>query len=352
MNANNKSSRDEPIKYPKIITVKNSDIRMNIELDIPKFLDLIKIFKNDVVFRDEERFFLVKEGCCFNSRHFGFLNFEELVKAAKLGFHHKDNYDYATELEIDNFKEFSSIFNKTKSYFEYDSYRSYRNEDKFNNNVVNHCQEYIKASKLGFQKKTEYDDAMELGFENYKNYISFKESGFDELKVFIKASKLGFQKKTEYDDAMELGFKIFTEYQEFLESGYKSKKEFEFSKKIPHIIRSINKKLKEIVNDADTAFKSNRFEEFIRLKFLSIERMVDLKYLEVFKQERLETEDVKVDETIRQIELKLENELTDHEELKYWRRIRNKIVHEHLKIDKDKAEKGKEFFDELYNNLS
>ncbi len=113
----------------------------------------------------------------------------------------------------------------------------------------------------------------------------------------------------------------------------------------------MNKKIIKIVKDADNAFKSNQFEEFIRLKFLSIEKIADITHLKVFKQEKREGEDLKVDNIINEIERELNLELTDHEELKYWRRIRNKIIHEHLKIEKDKAEKGEEFFDELYNNL-
>jgi len=50
----------------------------------------------------------------------------------------------------------------------------------------------------------------------------------------------------------------------------------------------MNKKLNEIVKDADKAFNSNRFEEFIRLKFLSIEKMADITHIKVFKQERWE----------------------------------------------------------------
>ncbi len=348
MNTNNKSSRDEPTEYPKIITVKNSDKKMEFELDITDFLELIKISKIDVVFRDEDNFFLVKEGCCFYARHFGFFGLEELVKAAKLGFRQKDDYNYAIELGITNFKDFSSICNKAISYFDYQFYHG----DAFNRDVVGHCKEYIKASKLGFQNKSEYDETLKLGFDSYESYTSFKKSGFDEAEEYFKAKKLGFNNESAYEESISLGFNTFTEYQEFLESGCKNKKEFDFSKKIPQIIKNMNKKLKEIVNDADSAFKTNRFEEFIRLKFLSIERMADIKHLELFKQERLEGEDVKVDEIINQIESKLEKEFTDHEELKYWRRIRNKIIHEHLKLDKERAEKGKEFFDELYNNLS
>lgn len=355
MNTNNKSSRDEPTEYPKIITVKNSDKKMEFELDITDFLELIKISKIDAVFRDCNNIFLVKEGCCFYVTHFGFFGFEELVKAANLGFHKKNDYNYAVELGIDNFKDFSSIYNGAKSYFNY----HHSDDEAFRLDVVGHLKEYMKTSILGFPTKKIYKKALEQGFDNYDEYYSFEESGFYYAEEYFKAKKLGFNDRSVYQDALSEGFNNYEDYNLFKESGFhyaeeyfKAKKELEFSKKIPQIIKNMNKKLKEIVNDADSAFKTNRFEEFIRLKFLSIERMADIKYLELFKQERLEGEDVKVDEIINQIESKLEKELTDHEELKYWRRIRNKIIHAHLKLDKDRAEKGKEFFDELYNNLS
>jgi len=54
---------------------------------------------------------------------------------------------------------------------------------------------------------------------------------------------------------------------------------------------------------------------------------------------------------IEDIEKSIEISLVDINELKYWRRIRNKVIHENFKINKDKAEKGKEFFDELYNKF-
>ena len=443
-----KSDTNEQLKYPKIIKVKKSDIKNDIEMDVSEFLDLINNDKIDGVFRDKDKFFIVKEGCRFNTNHFGFFNFEEYfdvidnyedyslfiksefyynydgyssflkseldvnlnnieeldktilefaklsffknglslndyeykeyrqqdmnfgdidgeilpkvtrekikelrqkyivknykeyLKAKKLGFQKKFEYDDAMKLGIDDYKDYSSYktfySNKEKIYY---------NEKYYKN--------YLKAKKLGFQnkKENEYEEAIELGIDNYEDYRSFKKSGFYEFEDYLKANKLGFESSEDYEYAMDLGFKIYAEYKEFQESGCESKEEFEFFKKMPQIIENMNKKLIEIVKDADKEFKSNRFEEFIVLKFLSIEKIADITHLKVFKWERVEDEDLKVDEIIDRIGKKLGVKFTDSEELKYWRRIRNKIVHEHLKIERDKAEKGKEFFDELYNNL-
>jgi len=452
-----KSDTNEQIEYPKIIKVKKSDIKNDIEMDVSEFLDLINNDKFDVVFRDKYRFFVVKEGCRFSTNHFGFFNFEEYFKAIdnsedyslfiKSEFYY--NYDgYSSflksepDVNLNNIEELDktilelaklSFFKNGLSLNDYE-YNEYRQQDinfgdiddeilpkvereklmelrqKY---IVKNYKEYLKAKKLGFKKKFEYDDAMKLGIENYKDYSSYKAfySNKDKIyyddkyyKKYLKAKKLGFQnkKENEYDEAielgidnyedyssfkafysnkekiyyeedykeylkakklgfessndylyaiMDLGFNNYAGYKEFQESGCESKEEFEFFKKMPQIIENMNKKLNEIEKDADNAFKSNRFEEFIRLKFLSAEKMADITHLKVFKWERGETEDLKVDEIIDRIEKKLEVKFTDYEELKYWRRIRNKIIHEHLKIERDKAEKSKEFFDELYNNL-
>jgi len=61
---------------------------------------------------------------------------------------------------------------------------------------------------------------------------------------------------------------------------------------------------------------------------------------------------LKVDDIINKIESQLDENLVDHEELKYWRCIRNDIIHKHTKIEKDNVEKGKEFFEEFFKNLN
>ena len=443
-----KSDTNEQIEYPKIIRVKKSDIKNDIEMDVSEFLDLTNNDKIDGVFRDEYRFFIVKEGCRLSTNHFGFFNFEEYfevidnsedysffiesefyynyddyssfiksernikedkiilesaklfffknglslrdyeyqkyiqgsmnfgdidnvnfmkldwenlmklrqkyivknykeyLKAKKLGFHKKGEYDDAMKLGIANYEDYSSY-----RAFYYNDEKRYYNDEKMYYFNEKYYKKYLKAKKLGFQNENEYDEAIELGIDNYEDYSSFKKSGFYKFEEYLNAKKLGFQDENKYYEAMDLGFNNYAEYKEFQESGCKSKEEFEFFKKIPQIIKNTNKKINKIVKDADNAFKSNQFEEFIRLKFLSVEKIADLTHLKVFKREKREGEDLKVDSIINGIERELNLELTDHEELKYWRRIRNKIIHDNLKIEKDKAEKGKEFFDELFNNL-
>ncbi|GAH42348.1 unnamed protein product, partial [marine sediment metagenome] len=217
-------------------------------------------------------------------------NYKEYLKANKLGFQEKFEYDDAMKLGIDNYKDYSSY----KAF--------YSNKEKIYYNEK-YYKKYLKAKKLGFQNKNEneYDEAIKLGIDNYEDYSSFKKSGFYEdggfyeFEEYLKANKLGFENVEDYYYAMDLGFNNYAEYKEFQESGCESKEEFEFFKKMPQIIENMKKKLNEIVKDADNAFKSNRFEEFIRLNLLSIEKMADITHLKVFKREKWEDEDLKVD---------------------------------------------------------
>lgn len=163
----------------------------------------------------------------------------------------------------------------------------------------------------------------------------------------------GFQSKVEFDKARKLRFEDYNEYEEFLKSGCNSKEEFEFFKKeLPHFIKRNEKVIKQTEKDAKNAFGSKRYEEYIRLSFLSIEKLSEALYLSLFRREFKHEDDKKVDDLISEIGQKLDRELVDEEEIKYWRRIRNKVVHQNLKIPLDKAEKGKEFFDEIFGIMS
>ena len=143
------------------------------------------------------------------------------------------------------------------------------------------------------------------------------------------------------------------EYQEYLKSGCTTKEDFEFFKKeLPSLIENSEKTLKQSLKDANKAFDSGGYEEFIRLYFLAIEKLTNAFYLKIFKKDLKSVNDKIIDDMIEEIGNKINLRLVDINELKYWRRIRNKVIHDNLKIDKDKAEKGKEFFDEFYKKLN
>jgi len=104
-------------------------------------------------------------------------------------------------------------------------------------------------------------------------------------------------------------------------------------------------KLKVIGQDAKDHYKNKRYGEFIRLKYLSIEILAKAVYFKLFNKEICKENDLNLSEIIEAIEQKLGVNFVIVEELNEWRIIRNKIVHEHLKIDEKQAVKANVFFD-------
>lgn len=62
-------------------------------------------------------------------------------------------------------------------------------------------------------------------------------------------------------------------------------------------------------------------------------------------------DDFKLDETLKRIETMTGIKILDYEEFKFWRQLRNEIVHEHKKVSRDTLEKAKNFFSSLYDSL-
>ena len=221
-----------------------------------------------------------------------------------------------------------------------------------NTGDLNSYQEFLIYKEGGFENKREYFDAKKLNISTRHEYLEFNESGFQYYNGYLNAKSHGFNNKNEFEEAKKLGFENFNEYERFLKSGCKSKEEFEFFKnQLPNLIKNNQKIIKQTENDAEKAFNSKNFEEFIRLRFLSIEKLSEALYLSLFRKEFKHEDDKKVDDLINEIGTELNKKLVDHDELKYWRRIRNKVVHQNLKVSIDKAEKGKEFFDEVFDKL-
>jgi len=316
--------------------------------------------------------FLVKEGFCFYTDCYdlkdyeeffnvqqsfeesGFTSYLDLVKAKKIGTDDVELFSEFCESDFHN-NEYKSSTEKweIKSYIE-------------NNSRL--FKKFIEAKKRGFNNKLEYNLANILNID-YEQFDKFQMSkywrgisvyelkpAYEEFKKAMEEEKraqdLGFETLEHYKDAMRLGFKDENIYSEFLQSKCKTREEFEFFKNLPHILEIKIKKIDEIVNDANSAYNSERFEEYIRLKFLSIEIITEALYFKTFRKEVENKEKLKVDDIINKIESQLNENLVDHEELKYWRRIRNNIIHKHAKIEKDNVEKGKEFFEALFKNLN
>lgn len=286
-------------------------------------------------------FYIVKEGFCFYTDSYILSNFENFYKATlefeNLGFNNYNDCASALKFGINDKREFE-IFSQS-GFFNVNDPKSY--------------QEFLAYKKGNFENKNEYLEAKKLQITTRQDYIDFIESGFQNFNAFINAKSHGFTNRNEFDVAQRLGYQEYSQYQEFIDSGCETREDFEFFKeKFPKIVKKLENTICQTTKDADNAFKSRRFEEFIRLKFLSIEKLTEVLFLKLFKKELKYENDMKVDDYISEIEKKVNETIGEPEEIKYWRRIRNKVIHENLKIKLDKAEKGKEFFDEIYGKLN
>ena len=186
---------------------------------------------------------------------------------------------------------------------------------------------YVYATQKGFPSKNSFEHAMKLGIPSGEEYQEFKKVGvsYDDYKLMVAG---GFTDKTEYGAAKQLGIETQKAYLEYITKRYD-----------PYL-----EKIKEIKKDFEDSFTSKRFEEFIRLGYLLAEKMGELVYYKLFDKQPENKEDVNLSEILASIENKIGKNLNIIDDLHSWRKIRNDIVHEHLKIDQDTANRGGEFF--------
>ncbi len=116
-------------------------------------------------------------------------------------------------------------------------------------------------------------------------------------------------------------------------------------------INIYNEKLNEIIKDSIKAYKSGRFNEFIRLKYLLVEKVAEILFLKKFGEKVKQEQNLRLFRMLSKLKEKINGNIINLEEFDKWRKLRNKIVHEHFKIDKIKASAGKVFFDNLSNKL-
>ncbi len=107
-------------------------------------------------------------------------------------------------------------------------------------------------------------------------------------------------------------------------------------------------KVYEINRDARKAFNDGRFSDYVMLRYKGIEVFYRSFYQEIFYKQTQDDNQPNLTEIIKEIEKKLKIHSGNLKKLNEWRLIRNKIVHEHLKIDRKKAESAKQFFNQLY----
>jgi len=159
-----------------------------------------------------------------------------------------------------------------------------------------------KSGQHGFNNSETYYDFLKSGYTTKKDY--------EEFKLKEKISKdLGYESIKDYEKSQELGFNDANIYYDFLKSGCKTKQEYEFFKKLPNLFNKIDDKINEIIKDANDAYNSQRYEEFIRLKFLTIEKISEKLNLLLFKKELEIDNELKIDDIISLFEEKLNEQL-------------------------------------------
>ena len=193
---------------------------------------------------------------------------------------------------------------------------------------------YVEASRKGFPSKSSFEHAKQLGIESSEEYQKFQKAGvgYEEYKKMVAG---GFTDKKEYRAAIQLGITTQKAYLEYNAHRFD-----------PYL-----KKVKEIKNDADSAYNKKSFSEFVRLEYLMAEKLGETIYYKLFNKPVDNQEEVNLTEIIAGIENKIARELNLIDELNFWRLKRNDIVHEHLKIEEFLADKSKKFFIRLYETL-
>ncbi|MHA1756657.1 MAG: hypothetical protein ACTSVV_07805 [Promethearchaeota archaeon] len=107
-------------------------------------------------------------------------------------------------------------------------------------------------------------------------------------------------------------------------------------------------KIFEINRDAQRAFIDGRYSDYITLRYKGAEIFYKSLYKELFQVKDDEIKDKKLHEMILEVEKQLNMNSGILEELNEWRKIRNNIIHDHLKVSKSKALEAEKFFNKLY----
>jgi len=171
--------------------------------------------------------------------------------------------------------------------------------------------------------QTDYDGILRPDLEIYTQYKAFKKSGFKERSDYLHAQDLGFTKP-----------KL---YYEFKKGGYASVEEYHWAKeKMPKIIKKLNKNNDSIRKESMDLFKNGFYSNAFTTHFILLEKKIEESYL---KKEKCDyPNNLAHGECFD--ELSSHCDLINKNEFHKWRILRNKITHDHLKIEKDVAEDG------------
>jgi len=356
------------------ITIETNEIQNQIDMFAYDFEQLVKIGNYEIVFRSPEVFFILKDGFCFCTPHFELFQtykefYEVISKLRSNGFKEPIEYEEAMRLNIlslEKYKEF-----KESRFYEgnFKLHNSDANTNQIRSQISQNkskYEKYLSAKAAGFENERDYDNAKQLDCINARLFFEFLHSEFfqnerhfshekSNYQMFVKAKEMGFQNKEEFNKATSLGFNDIASYKQFVESGCETKEDFdrviEFQKTLPDFIQNLKEKINEIRNDSKKALDSNSSEEYVRLNYLLLEKMSELSYFELYKIPLDEINNLNTTEILQKIEEKSQKKFIDYDELHKWRIIRNKIVHDHYKIDESTLNDAKRYFNQVIPNL-
>lgn len=116
-------------------------------------------------------------------------------------------------------------------------------------------------------------------------------------------------------------------------------------------IEKIHETIQKSIKDAEESLNSGRYEEFLRLKYLTIEKFAELIQAKILEIPDVEGSELKISDIFEKIENELGIKVADLKDLTRWRRFRNKVIHENQKIRKEEALEANDFFDGVLSNL-
>ncbi|MHA1344522.1 MAG: hypothetical protein ACTSQG_11080 [Promethearchaeota archaeon] len=356
------------------ITIETNEILNQIDMFAYDFESLVRRGKHEIVFRSSDMFFIPKDGFCFCTPHFNLVEtYEDFLgiinKLKDGGFSDPIEYEEAMRLEIHSMKEYKEF--KKSDFYEkgFFLHNSNVRADRITSNINRNRRQYktyLNAKEKGFKSEQDYNKAKKINCENSQLYFEFLDSTFykerryycdDEecFEEFLIAKQKGFHDKETYKNACRLGFDDAIIYEQFIESGCENREEFEkvleFQKSLPSYIQKEQNKIKEIKKDAKRALDSNFLGEYIRLSYLLLEKSSRLTYIKIYKIPLNVSNDLKIEEIIQKIEEKTKCKMVNYEELHKWRKLRNRIVHDHIKIDENTLLEAKAFFDQTISKL-
>ncbi len=283
----------------------------------------------------------------FNSGNTGFENFADSVTAFRIGCPNKAEFDqfmesgYPERYDVDSLDNLEAV---KGLYSEF--YTAKKNGFVTKNDAhaaalfgIGTQQELVTFLQSGFAP---YDDA-----DSYNNYRNRNQPQFLQLyEAYLAAQKGGFTKKSAFEEARTKGFDTAAEFAKFKASGCKTKDEYvRITQKINETILKTDDQLTEITKDAEAAYASKRYEEYVRLRYLAIEKRVTLIYVKYHN--RLLPDDVVIEDIIHDFETKIKTTIVTNDDLTNWRRTRNKVIHDNYKISPQMAGKAQKFFDDL-----